>query len=164
MKQPHDRQEIAQLLSRFMAGETSVAEEQLLAHYFRTHAVDEEWAEYKEMFALFDSGAVDIEVNRKPKFIAHRGRAGMHALPAGLTAMRIILTSAAVYLTGLFLWLQQEPTEPVRQADNGQPVQEAVVPCTEGTPDEIIMCYLEQRETRPNTYNLIRRMLYENKQ
>lgn len=78
--------------------------------------------------------------------------------------MRIILTSAAVYLTGLFLWLQQEPAEPVRLANNEQPVQEAVVPCTEGTPDEIIMCYLEQRETRPNTYNLIRRMLYENKQ
>ena len=91
-------------------------------------------------------------------------RAGSPALPAGLTAMRIILTSAAVYLTGLFLWLQQEPAEPVRLANNEQPVQETVVPCTEGTPDEIIMCYLEQRETRPNTYNLIRRMLYENKQ
>lgn len=94
----------------------------------------------------------------------HRGRAGSPALPAGLTAMRIILTSAAVYLTGLFLWLQQEPAEPVRLANNGQPVQETVVPCTEGTPDEIIMCYLEQRETRPNTYHLIRQTLYENKQ
>jgi hypothetical protein len=88
-------------------------------------------------------------------------RAQRHTL---LAALRLILTSAAVYLVGLFLWLQQEPTEPVRQADNGQPVQEAVVPCTEGTPDEIIMCYFEQRETRPNTYHLIRQMLYENKQ
>jgi len=80
-------------------------------------------------------------------------------------ALRIMLTAAAVYLVGLFLWLQQEPTEPVRLANRQQPVQQqTVVPCTEGTPDEIIMCYLEQRETRPNTYHLIRQTLYENKQ
>ena len=62
MKRQNDKQEIAQLLSKFMAGETSVAEEQMLAQYFRTHEVDEDWAEYKEMFALFDSGEVDIEL------------------------------------------------------------------------------------------------------
>ena len=61
MKQQYEKQEIAQLLSKFMAGETSVAEEEVLAQYFRTHEVDEEWAEYKEMFTLFDNGEVDIE-------------------------------------------------------------------------------------------------------
>ena len=61
MKQQYDKQEIAQLLNKFMAGETSVAEEEVLAQYFRTHKVDDEWAEYKEMFALFDNGVVDIE-------------------------------------------------------------------------------------------------------
>ncbi len=55
MKQLYEKQEIAQLLSKFMAGETSVAEEEVLAQYFRTHEVDEEWAEYKEMFTLFDN-------------------------------------------------------------------------------------------------------------
>ena len=62
MKRPYDKQGIAQLLSKFMAGETSLAEEQVLAQYFRTHEVDEEWAEYKEMFTLFDNGEVDIEL------------------------------------------------------------------------------------------------------
>ena len=62
MKQPYDKQKIAQLLSKFMAGETSVAEEEVLAQYFRTHEVDEEWAAYKEMFTLFDNGEVDIEI------------------------------------------------------------------------------------------------------
>ena len=60
MTRLYDKQEIAQLLSKFMAGETNVAEEQMLAQYFRTHEVDEEWTEYKEMFALFDNGQVDI--------------------------------------------------------------------------------------------------------
>ena len=61
MKKQCDKQEITQLLNKFMAGETSLAEEQVLAQYFRTHEVDEEWTEYKEMFALFDNGEVDIE-------------------------------------------------------------------------------------------------------
>lgn len=62
MKQQYDKQEISQLLSKFMAGATSTAEEEVLAQYFRTHEVDDEWAEYKEMFALFDNGEVDIEL------------------------------------------------------------------------------------------------------
>ena len=62
MKQQYDKQEIAQLLSKFMAGETSMTEEEVLAQYFRTHEVDDEWSEYKEMFALFDNGEVDIEL------------------------------------------------------------------------------------------------------
>ena len=62
MKQQYNKQEIAQLLNKFMTGETSIAEEEVLAQYFRTHEVDEEWAEYKEMFTLFDNGQVDIEI------------------------------------------------------------------------------------------------------
>ena len=43
MKQHYTKQEITQLLSKFMVGETSVAEEEVLAQYFRTHEVDDEW-------------------------------------------------------------------------------------------------------------------------
>ena len=50
------------MLDKFMAGETSLNEEQMLAEYFRTNEVCDEWQEYKEMFALFDSGKVDIEL------------------------------------------------------------------------------------------------------
>ena len=62
MKHQYDKQEIAQLIEKFMAGITSIAEEDVLAQYFRTHEVSEEWAVYKDMFALFDNGEVDIEV------------------------------------------------------------------------------------------------------
>lgn len=61
MKLQYNKQEITRLLSKFMAGETSVAEEDVLAQYFRTHEVDDEWTGYKEMFAMFDNGQVDIE-------------------------------------------------------------------------------------------------------
>lgn len=62
MKHQYDIQQIAQLIEKFMAGTTSIAEEDVLAQYFRTHEVSEEWTVYKEMFALFDAGEVDIEV------------------------------------------------------------------------------------------------------
>ncbi len=48
--------DIRQLIERFMAGQTSIEEESLLAEYFRTHDVPEEWKVYKEMFAWFDEG------------------------------------------------------------------------------------------------------------
>ena len=66
MKRQLGKQEIADLLNKFMAGETSLDEENILAQYFRTHEVSDEWKEYKEMFALFDDGAVDIEQEAKP--------------------------------------------------------------------------------------------------
>ena len=65
MNRIYDKQEIARMLEKFMAGETSLNEEQMLAEYFRTNEVDNEWLEYKEMFALFDSGKVDIEPEKE---------------------------------------------------------------------------------------------------
>lgn len=148
--------DIQQLTDRYLAGETTPAEERQLALALRqVDQLSEEWQAVSLMLGELTAGEAEYDA-----IMAERS-----ARPSAVVvALRIMLTTAAVYLVGLFLWLQQEPTEPVRQADNGQPVQEAVVPCTEGTPDEIIMCYLEQRETRPNTYHLIRQTLYENKQ
>ena len=65
MNRIYDKQEIARMLDKFMAGETSLNEEQMLAEYFRTNEVDDEWLEFKEMFALFDSGKVDIEPEKE---------------------------------------------------------------------------------------------------
>jgi hypothetical protein len=55
----YTKQEITEMLARFMAGESSLQEEEALAQYFRTHEVDDAWREYKEMFALFDEGKVE---------------------------------------------------------------------------------------------------------
>jgi len=147
--------DIQRLTDRYLAGETTPAEERRLALALRQRGeLSEEWQAVSLMLGELTAGEAEydaIMVKRKAK------------PSAVVVALRIMLTAAAVYLVGLFLWLQQEPTEPVRLAAK-QPVQESVVPCTEGTPDEIIVCYFEQRETRPNTYSLIRQTLYENKQ
>ncbi|MCR4958122.1 MAG: hypothetical protein K6B13_05880 [Prevotella sp.] len=148
--------DIQRLTDRYLAGETTPAEERRLALALRQRGeLSEEWQAVSLMLGELTAGEAEYDA------IMTKRKAKPSAV---VIALRIILTTAAVYLVGLFLWLQQEPTEPVRLADRQQPEQESVVPCTEGTPDEIIVCYLEQRETRPNTYSLIRQTLYENKQ
>ena len=113
MRIQNDKQQIAQLLSKFMAGETSLAEEQLLAQYFRTHDVGEEWAEYKQMFALFDSGEVDIEVKAKPKLVALRW---------------IVAAVAASVLLLLALRLGQRPEEGTTEFYVGKAVSKLQTP------------------------------------
>ena len=52
----YDKQYIEQLLNRFLEGESTIAEEEILARYFATHIVDSNWEPYKHMFAYFESG------------------------------------------------------------------------------------------------------------
>ena len=56
-----DIQDIQQLLDRFQEGTSTLDEEKRLADYFRTHEVGEEWSAYKEMFAMFDDGQVEVK-------------------------------------------------------------------------------------------------------
>ncbi len=60
---------IGDLIARFMDGDTTVAEEQVLAEYFRTaDDIPDEWQEYKDMFAYFDDGMAELpEPVRKAK-------------------------------------------------------------------------------------------------
>ena len=148
--------DIQRLTDRYLAGETTPAEERRLALALRQRGeLSEEWQAVSLMLGELTAGEAEYDAIM----------AGRRTRPSAVViALRIMLTTAAVYLVALFLWLQQEPTEPVRLAKQQTVQEQTVVPCTEGTPDEIIVCYLEQRETRPNTYNLIKRTLYENKQ
>lgn len=60
MKKQYTTQDIERMLGRFMDGQSTLDEEQALAEYFRSHDVCDAWVEYKEMFALFDNGEVDV--------------------------------------------------------------------------------------------------------
>ena len=85
-----------------------------------------------------------------------------------LTALRIISSVAAIYLVGLFFYLQTDvPAKPVTAQYNNKVEKKQPAPqpayCTEGTPREILMCYLEHRQAKPNTYKQLKQMSYENK-
>lgn len=123
MNRQYDEQEIDQLLTKFMAGETTLNEEEALANYFRAHEVDEEWQEYKEMFALFDNGQVDIilgaetsrqlniiengKMRKRPKAVKGKPKIiALHWRAAGIAA-------TVMLLIGIFLLMK-----------NGKPKEE----------------------------------------
>lgn len=137
MNRPYDKQEIGRLLEKFMAGKTSLNEEDVLAQYFRSHEVDEVWTAYKEMFALFDSGAVDIESDADAS--AAKGKTKTVALRWLMTG----IAAGILLLIGFFLLTKEgEPgkeTPAVAQLTVGQetpqPQQEPVV---EEMADEVV--------------------------
>ena len=83
-----------------------------------------------------------------------------------LIALRVISSVAAIYLIGLFFYLQQEPVAKVETAYNNKVEEKQPAPqlayCTEGTPREILMCYMERREAQPHIYQQLKQKSYEN--
>ena len=62
----YNKKDIATLLDKFMAGTTTIEEEQILADYFRSQqCVPAEWEDYKDMFAYFDNGMVEVSEQKE---------------------------------------------------------------------------------------------------
>ena len=117
----YTQEHVEVMLSHFMEGTSSLEEEAMLADYFRTHDVKDEWREYKEMFAMFDAGCAEVNdaphseddalaempkvVELKPKVALWRG--------IGIAA------SIAVVVSLGFIWQgRQADVEQAQMADN----------------------------------------------
>lgn len=62
----YNKKDIATLLDKFMAGTTTIEEEQTLADYFRSEQrVPAEWEDYKDMFAYFDNGMAEVSEQKE---------------------------------------------------------------------------------------------------
>ena len=148
--------DIEQLINKYLDGETSPADECQLARELQRTDIPEEWQAVRLMLGELILGEAEYDAimaqrNTKPSAI--------------LIALRIISSVAAIYLVGLFFYLQQEPVAKVEIANNNMVEEKRPAPqpayCTEGTPREILMCYLEWRDTQPNTYKQLKQMNYE---
>ena len=80
-----------------------------------------------------------------------------------LTTLRVISSVAAIYLVGLFFYLQTGVPATAQYNNKVEKKQPAPQPryCTEGTPQEILMCYLERKREQPTTYSFIKQKIYE---
>ena len=150
--------DIQKLIDRYLAGETSPAEEQKLALALQQcHNLPEDWQAVRMMLGELTHGEATYDA-----IMAQRH----HKPSAVIIALRTISSVAAIYLIGLFFYLQQEPVAKVETAYNNKVEQEQPAPapayCTEGTPREILMCYLEHRQAQPDTYKQLKRMSNEN--
>ena len=150
--------DIQKLIDKYLAGETSPAEEQSLALALSQHQdLPEEWESVRLMLGELTLGEAEYDA-----IMAQR-----NTRPSALLiALRIISSVAAIYLIGLFFYLQQEPVAKVETAYNNKVEEKRPAPqpayCTEGTPREILMCYVERREAQPHIYQQLKQKSYEN--
>ena len=151
--------DIQQLIDKYLEGKTSPSEEHRLSlALHQREELPDDWRGISLMLGELTRGEAEYDA-----IMAQR-----HQKPSALLiAIRIISTVAAIYLVGLFFYLQTEtPAKPAiaqnnNKAEKNQPNSQPAY-CTEGTPREILMCYLEHRQAQPNIYKQLKRMSYEN--
>ena len=151
--------DIQKLIDNYLAGETSPAEEQMLAlELSQRQEMPEEWQAVRLMLGELAIGEAEYDAIIKQR---------SHKPSAIIIALRVVLSTAAIYLVGLFFWLQTEPTAKIETAYNNKVEKTQPTPnpsyCTEGTPREILMCYVERRKAQPHIYQQLKQKLYENK-
>ena len=148
--------EIQQLINKYLEGETSPEEERQLALELQGDNQPEEWQAIRLMLGELTIGEAEYDS------IMEQRKEKQRKPSALLVAIRTISSIAAIYLVGLFLWLQQTPELKTETAYNpGKPTPQASY-CTEGTPREILMCYMEKRKAQPHYYQQFKKMTYEN--
>ena len=148
--------EIQQLINKYLEGETSPEEERQLALELQGDDMPEEWKTIRLMLGELTMGEAEYDS------IMEQRKEKQRKPSALLVAIRTISSMAAIYLVGLFFWLQQTPELKTETAYNqGKPTPTTTSYCTEGTPREILMCYLEHRQAQPDTYKQLKRMNYE---
>lgn len=148
--------EIQQLIDKYLEGETTPVEEQQLARALQLcQELPADWQAVRLMLGELTLGEAaydDIMAQRR------------HKPSALLIALRTILSAAAIYLVGLFLWLQQDTAAPVQIVAQQQDIREAgSTRCSEGTPLEQYLCYMEYKKEQPNTFSKLRQQFYGNK-
>ena len=150
--------EIQQLINKYLEGETSPEEERQLALALQGDDMPEEWQTIRLMLGELTMGEAEYDA-----IMEQRKQEQQKKPSAVLVALRTITSIAAIYLVGLFFWLQQTPEIKTETAYNqGKPTAKTSY-CTEGTPREILMCYMERRKAQPHFYQQIKKMTYENK-
>lgn len=148
--------EIQQLINKYLEGETSPEEERQLALELQGDNLPEEWQAIRQMLGELTIGEAEYDAIMEQRKEKERKPSAL------LVAIRTISSMAAIYLVGLFFWLQQTPELKTETAYNqGKPTPQTSY-CTEGTPREILMCYLEKRKAQPHYYQQLKKMTYEN--
>lgn len=115
---------IRQLLDRFMAGETSLEEENRLSEWFRTHPdVNDDLKEYQMMFGYFDEGMPleDMAEVEDGQMAADEQKTSAKSRRLWLP---ISIAASIALVLGLAMSLLQQPQRQPQQLAQHQPSQE----------------------------------------
>lgn len=156
---------IRQLIEHFLNAETTLEEEQVLYEYFQgedvvgnasERCIPDDLKPYREAFQGFAAvkGIEKPELEDKPKPVAHT--------PAWVIALRTVMSVAAAFFIGLFLLVNEDTPEATLLTTATKQTEFMPNLCEGSTARELYMCYMERKREQPSTYNLIKRMIYEN--
>lgn len=145
--------EIQHLIDKYLAGETSPAEERRLAHELQRNDLPQEWQAIRLMLGELTTGAAEYDTimeqrKQKPSAI--------------LRAIRIISTLAAIYLVGLFFYQQMPETNSVKEK-NEVPHYYTQDLSQGSTLKDVYTSRLRASQERTVTYNQLKTMNYEKK-
>ena len=141
---------IRQLMERFLNAETTLEEEQTLYEYFQGEDVAADLQPYREAF----QGFAAVKGMDKPK--------PQKQTPAWLIVLRTVTSMAAIFLVGLFLFVNEETPEAPQMTAATTQAEYTPNLCEGSTPRELYTCYLERKREQPKTFSIIKRMIYEN--
>lgn len=111
-----DEKNIQSLLDKFMAGETTLQEENILGEYFRTSKkVKQEWEAYKSMFSYFDEGMPYENSEQK------------ETRPGRIVKIIVGVISAAAIVALLFTFALPKSENDKQLANNNEPKKEVPV-------------------------------------
>lgn len=110
------KNDIQQLLDRFMDGMTTLDEERRLADYFRTDDVPEEWLAYKEMFAYFDAGMPAETHAAATESVLLKENMRQEKPRCAVLLRRWVVAAAIAVMAGAGIWV-------ARNADTSAPQQ-----------------------------------------
>ena len=145
--------EIQHLIDKYLAGETSPAEERRLAHELQRNDVPTEWQAIRLMLGELMMGEAEYDTimaqrNKKPSAV--------------IRAIRIISTVAALYLVGLFFYQQRPETNTV-QEKNDVPHYYTQDLSQGSTLKAVYTSRRRASQERTVTYNQLKTMNYEKK-
>lgn len=113
-----NKNDIARLLEKFIAGDTTRKDEQILGDYFRTAGhIPQEWEPYRMMFEWFDNGMTK-EPQPRRRLLQPRRRHSLKWLAAACVGLLIVL-GAAVWLMSYSGKLPQ--TAEVQETEKAMP-------------------------------------------
>ena len=141
---------IRQLMERFLNAETTLEEEQTLYEYFQGEDVADDLKPYREAF----QGFAAVKGMDKPE--------PQQQTPAWVIALRTVTSMAAIFLVGLFFFINGEAPETPQLATTTTSTDPTPAFCEGSTPRELYMCYMERKRETPSVYSLIKKRIYEN--
>ena len=140
---------IRQLMERFLNAETTLEEERTLYEYFQGDDIADDLKSYREAFQGFAAvSGIDKPIPQKQT-------------PAWVIALRTVTSMAAIFLVGLFFFINGETSEAPQLATTTS-TEPTPTFCEGSTPRELYMCYMERKRETPSVYSLIKKRIYEN--